>query len=82
MAEWNTRVKNNFKKEQLKRKLLNFLSKVVIQFAKFGHKNFNPYSDHEKIKIFFCFFFFFFFFFFEKLDFKDSFLVKGTLIQI
>ena len=49
MAEWNTRVKNNFKKEQLKRKLLNFLSKVVIQFAKFGHKNFNPYSDHEKI---------------------------------
>ena len=60
MAEWNTRVKNNFKKEQLKRKLLNFLSKVVIQFAKFGHKNFNPYSDHEKIVFGFFFFFFFF----------------------
>ena len=58
MAEWNTRVKNNFKKEQLKRKLLNFLSKVVIQFAKFGHKNFNPYSDHEKIVFGFFFFFF------------------------
>ena len=66
MAEWNTRVKNNFKKEQLKRKLLNFLSKVVIQFAKFGHKNFNPYSDHEKIVFGFFFSFFFFFFFFLK----------------
>ena len=66
MAEWNTRVKNNFKKEQLKRKLLNFLSKVVIQFAKFGHKNFNPYSDHEKIVFGFFFSFFFFFFFFKN----------------